>query len=433
MRLLASVLLLAAAATAARADDWPQWMGPTRDDHWVETGITRKFPEGGAKIQWRTPVAGGYSGPAVAAGRVFVFDYTTDGNTDGDPGRREKLSGVERILCLNAETGQPYWQHQYDQTYEISYPVGPRCTPTVDGDRVYALGAEGRLTCLYVADGKVAWEKDFKAAYGATTPFWGYANHPLVWNNLLFCVVGGEKSLAVAFDKKTGKEQWRALSAKEQAYCPPTMISVAGQPQLLIWDAEALNSLEPSTGKALWSVPLACDFGMSIMAPRQSGKLLFASGIVGKGLLLELQGTKQPEIVYRVDPTLALSSVNSTPIIDGETMYGVDRKGELRGIELSTGKRLWETFVPTTGERRENSGTAFLVKNGDCYFLMSETGDLVIARLTPTGYQELSRAHILEPTSTAFGRHVVWSHPAFANRHVYARNDKEILSVDLAE
>jgi outer membrane protein assembly factor BamB len=194
-----------------------------------------------------------------------------------------------------------------------------------------------------------------------------------------------------------------------------------------------LNALEPATGKTLWSVPLACDYGMSIAAPRQSGKLLFASGIVGKGLLLELDGSKQPEIVYQVEPKVALSSVNSTPIIDGGTLFGVDREGQLRGIELSTGKRLWETFAPTTGNRRANSGTAFLVKNGDCYFLMSETGDLIIARLTPTGYEELSRAHILEPTSTAFGRHVVWSHPAFANRCAFARNDKEILCVDLAE
>jgi hypothetical protein len=148
---------------------------------------------------------------------------------------------------------------------------------------------------------------------------------------------------------------------------------------------------------------------------------------------LALDGARQPEIVYRVEPTVALSSVNSTPIIDGETMYGIDREGQLRGIELATGKRLWESFAPTSGDRRVNSGTAFLVKNGDCYFLMSETGDLIIARLSPTGYQELSRAHILEPTSTAFGRHVVWSHPAFANRCAFARNDKEIVCVDLAE
>jgi outer membrane protein assembly factor BamB len=281
MRSFFLFVLFAAATIVARADDWPQWMGPTRDDRWTETGITRAFPETGAKVKWRAPVSGGYSGPAVADGRVFVFDYSTDGNTDGDPGKREKLNGVERIVCLSAATGQQIWQHKYDQVYEISYPVGPRCTPTVHGDLVYALGAEGRLTCLHVADGKLAWEKDFKAAYGAKTPYWGYANHPLVWNDLVFCVVGGEGSTAVAFDKKTGQEKWRALSAKDQAYSPPTMITVAGKPQLLIWDAAVLNALEPATGKTIWSQPLACDFGMSIMAPRQAGKLLFASGIVG--------------------------------------------------------------------------------------------------------------------------------------------------------
>jgi outer membrane protein assembly factor BamB len=427
-------LVLICVSTAAAADDWPQWMGPTRDGIWREKGIVEKFPDTGPPVVWRAKIGGGYSGPAVADGRVFVTDYLTDGDTTPDPNRKNELQGTERVLCFSATNGQKVWEHKYDCPYQISYPAGPRCTPAVDGDRVYSVGAEGRLLCLDVNDGRVIWEKDFKKDFGATTPYWGFANHPLVVGERLFCVVGGKGSVAMAFDKRTGKELWRAISAREQGYSPPTLIKAANTWQLLIWDAEALNSLNPDTGEVYWSVPLAPDFGMSIMAPRQSGNLLFTAGIVGKGVLLKLAEDKPAATeVYRVDPTKALSPVCATPMVDGDFMYGVDRDGQLRGVKLATGERLWETFAATTGDRRANSGTAFLVKNGNRYFLFSEKGDLIIAKLSPEGYEEISRAHILQPTGNAFGRPVVWSHPAFADKRMFARNDKELICVSLAK
>jgi outer membrane protein assembly factor BamB len=174
------------------------------------------------------------------------------------------------------------------------------------------------------------------------------------------------------------------LSAREQGYSPPTLIQIDARKELVIWDADSLNSLDPTSGKLNWSVPLAANFGMSIMAPRQAGNLLYVGGIVGKGVLLELTKDKAAaEIVYEVNPTKAISPVNATPIVDGDYMSGVDRDGQLRGVVLRTGERLWETFAATTGGRRENSGTAFLVKNGDRYFLFNEQGDLIIAKLTP--------------------------------------------------
>jgi outer membrane protein assembly factor BamB len=427
-----SIVLLLVAAT--RGDDWPQWMGPTRNDLWAETGILEKFPVAGPSIRWRVKIHGGYSGPAVSNGKVFLMDYQTDGDTTGDPGKRDQLTGVERIACFDTKNGKPIWEYKYEQPYNISYPVGPRATPLVDGQLVYSLGAEGKLLCLKVADGSIVWQKDFNKDYGAKTPYWGFSNHPLIDGPRLFCVVGGEGSTVVAFDKATGKELWKSLNAREQGYSPPTLIQIDARKELVVWDAESLNSLDPTSGKLNWSVPLAASFGMSIMAPRQSGSLLYAAGIVGKGVLLQL-GKDKPaaEIVYEVNPTKAISPVNSTPIIDGDHMYGVDRDGQLRGVVLRTGERLWETFAATTGGRRENSGTAFLIKNGNRYFLFSEKGDLIIAKLTPEGYNEISRAHILEPTSKAFGRSVVWSHPAFAEKCMFARNDKELVCVELAE
>lgn len=157
MRSLAITILVVMTGIKVRGDDWPQWMGPGRDNVWREKGILERFPQGGARVLWRTPIAGGYAGPAVASGRVFVTDFVPEGGEAADGPRQKGGRGTERVLCLDAGTGAILWTHDEPETYTISYPSGPRCTPLVDGDRVYTLGAEGRLVCLRVADGAVEW------------------------------------------------------------------------------------------------------------------------------------------------------------------------------------------------------------------------------------------------------------------------------------
>ena len=183
-----------------------------------------------------------------------------------------------------------------------------------------------------------------------------------------------------------------------------------------------------------WSQPLKPNYGMSIMAPRKSGDLLFASGIGNVGAVLRLNADKPAaDILWRGTRQTGVYCANSTPVIDNGTIYGVGcQQGQLRAVELKTGKRLWESFAPTTGKRRAGHGTAFLVKHQQQYFLFNESGDLIVARLTPAGYEERGRFHVLEPTGEAFGRQVVWSHPAFAQRCLFARNDKELVCVSLA-
>jgi outer membrane protein assembly factor BamB len=306
----------------------------------------------------------------------------------------------------------------------------------VSGGKVYTLGAEGNLVCLDAVKGTVVWAKDLKKEYKIKAPMWGFCGHPLVEGQRLFCLVGGKDSVAVALDKDTGKVLWRALSAKEPGYCPPTLIEAGGKKQLLIWDAESLNSLSPVTGNLYWSVPLAPLYGMSIAAPRQLGDYLFAGGIGEVGALLKLDREKPgAAVVWRGKKDNAVYCGNSTPFLEDGMIYGADcGLGALRGVRLETAERLWETFAPTTGgTRRASHGTAFLVKNGERFFLLAETGHLIIAKLSPKGYEESSRCKLLEPTGSAFGRAVLWSHPAFADRCVFARNDKELICVSLAK
>jgi len=422
------------------ADSWPQWLGPQRDGVWREKGILEKFPEGGPKRIWRVELGAGYSGPAVAGGRVFVMDRQVPAEIPKPKSVFEasQIPGNERVLCFNEADGKLLWQHAYDCPYNVSYAAGPRTTPLVAGGRVFTLGTMGDLKCLDAATGRVVWERDFKKDFGLKVPHWGVSAHPLLDGRRLICLVGGEGSVAVAFDKDTGKELWRALSAKEPGYCPPTICELGGRRQLILWHAEAVNGLDPATGRVLWLEPWKLNYGMSIATPRPLGDRLFLSCFYNGSLMLRFQpGKDAPTVAWRTAKmserdTTHLNCTMNTPVIDGGHIYGACSYGQYRCLRADTGERLWETFAPTSG-KSERWGNAFTVKQGKRFFILSERGELIIAKLSPLGYEEISRAPLLEPDNRDPGRPVVWSHPAFANRRIYARNDHGLVCADLAE
>jgi outer membrane protein assembly factor BamB len=434
------ILPLLFATLTAPADDWPQWLGPQRDSVWRERGILEKFPAGGPPVRWRTPIGAGYSGPAVAGGKVFLLDRRVRVETADprDPFARGRIPGTERVLCLDAQTGAEVWRFEYDCPYTVSYAAGPRATPTVDGQFVFTLGTEGNLMCFDTRSGFPVWSRDLKE-FAGRTPLWGFAGHPLVHGDKLICLVGGEGTTAMAFDKRTGQELWRALSAKEPGYAPPTLIRAGGREQVILWHPEAANALDPATGALFWSVPFPSRAGMSIATPRQLGDRLFFSCFYNGSLMTRLAADRPAATKVYQSPkasemdTAMLHTVMSTPFLEAGHIYGVCSYGQLRCLKADTGERVWETFAATTAGKPVRWANVFLVKQGDRFLLFNERGDLIFAKLSPQGYQELDRAHLLEPTNTDLGRPVVWSHPALANRCLYARNDREIICVSLAK
>ena len=422
------------------AEDWPHWQGPKSDGVWREHGIVDSFPAEGPPIRWRTSIAAGYSSPAVADGRVFLTDRPNSeirGNPAGATVRASE-AGRERVLCLDERDGRVLWQYEYDCPYMLSYPSGPRASPAVAGNRVYTIGAEGDLHCLDVATGRVIWARSFKRDYGVTTQTWGFAAPPLIDGNRVICLVGGVGHTVVAFDRETGKELWRALQTREPGYAPATIIQAGGRRQLIVWDSESLNALDPETGAVFWSEPFKTKMAHAIGTPRQVGDFLFISSFFDGSMMMRLD-RKEPRatVEWRIKGASevrpeGLHSLMSTPFLENGHIYGVCSFGHLRCLKLETGERVWESLAPTTvQDKPARWTTAFLVKHEDRFFIYNETGDLIIARLTPKGYEEIGRAHLLDPTNRAGGRDVHWSHPAFANGCVYVRNDREIICADL--
>jgi outer membrane protein assembly factor BamB len=449
--LFPALALLSFAGAMVRGDDWPQWRGPQRDGVWREDGILETFPTHGLTVRWRTLIGAGFSGPAVAGGRVFLMDRVTKEDPDTEVKSRwdfrDQTMGLERVLGMDEATGRILWTHSYLCKYSVAYGIGPRVTPTVQGDKLYSLGTMGDLYCLEAATGKEVWKKNLVRDYGTKVPLYGYATQPLVDGDRLIVMVGGSNQTVVAFDRHTGQEVWKALSAAEPGYSAPLIHQFGGQRQLIVWHSEGLAGLAPDSGKTLWSIAHPTKIGMSITTPAIEGNRLAVSSQYEGALMLQFKpGATTPEILWQASTggspekewkTKGFNTVFSTVLLRDHFMYGVSLYGEMCCLDGNTGERLWTTLVPTSGgtQPKDRWCSAFMVPHRDRVFIFNEKGDLILTRLSAKGYEEISRAHIVEPdmpSDGSGGRKVAWAHPAFANRCVYVRNNQELICVSLA-
>lgn len=405
--------------------DWPQWRGPTRDGVWTESGVRTSLPEQ-LTPRWRTEIGSGYSGPTVAGGRVYVMDRLTEPQE------------VERVLCFEWDTGKPVWSHEYACSYAgVSYRAGPRCSVHIVADLAYTLGTMGRLICFQAADGEIVWQKDLNEEYEIEMPIWGISAAPVIEGDLLIVPVSGKDAWLAAFDRKTGKEVWKAFSDRGN-YSAPIVVDQAGKRVLVCWSGDRVVGVAPRTGELYWEYPLkAKNMPLACATPLLHGEQLFLTAFYDGCAVLALDQNKTAiDEVWRrrganERRTDGLHSIISTPIAIGDHVYGVDSYGEFRCLSLKDGSRVWEdkTAVP-----RKRWATIHFVKNGEHTWMFNERGELLLGKLSPQGFEELDRAKLIEPTRGQLNRRggVCWSHPAFAYKHVFARNDKELVCADLS-
>lgn len=427
-RALFGMLILVVCGQTAGAADWNQWRGNNRDGVWRETGIVERFDKPQLDIKWRAPIEGGYSGPTVADGRVYVTDRVVEPEQ------------IERVHCFDAKTGKVLWQHVYPCAYrDVGYDAGPRAAVTVHDGLAYALGAMGNLHVLSADTGDVVWKKDLNTEYKIRMPIWGIAASPLIEKNLVIVHIGGENNAClVAFDKKTGEEKWRSLPDKA-SYSSPVIMDYKGLRLMICYTGENVVGMNPSDGSVYWKVPFpARRMIIGVADPVVYRDYVFLTNFFDGSMLVKLEdgGKKASKVWQRAGEseknTDALHSIIATPVIDDGHVYGVDSYGELRCLDLMTGDRVWED---TTAVPKARWSNIHFVRHPEHDWLFNERGELIIANLSPEGFKEISRSKLIEPTMGQLRQRdgVCWSHPAFANRHVFIRNDKEIVCASLAK
>jgi outer membrane protein assembly factor BamB len=418
---LAGTLIVCLLCTARMpAADWPQWRGTSRDGVWRETGIVKSIPRTGLKVRWRAKIGRGYSGPVVADGRVFVTDQVFNPE-------------VERVLCFEEATGNPIWTHSYPVDYEhMEYGNGPRASPTVHDGKVYTLGTQLDLCCLNAATGKLLWQKDLEQEYDASMPRYGASAAPLVEGEFLIVCVGGQpEASVVAFDRNTGEERWKALD-DQPAYSAPIVIDGGGCRQAIVWTADNIVSLNPTTGEVYWKEKWKTGFDAAQVVATpvlHKDRLLFVMAWNRGSKMLKLDSEKPAASVLwrtRSRPTTTFS----TPfMIDDDHFCSIDNVGGLCCQDANSGDELWRT---TEAAGSGALGQAHLTPNGNRVFIFNQRGQLISARLTPEGYDETGRTLLVEPTAAFRAQGpIAWAHPAYANKHVIARNDRVLVSASL--
>jgi outer membrane protein assembly factor BamB len=386
---------------------------------WRETGILTAFPKEGLKVRWRAAVGPGWSSPSVAGGRVYLTDSQLM------PPRAK-----ERVWCFEETTGKLLWIYSYDVVYpDWAFTDGPgrgpTATPTVHDGKVYTVGNRGDLCCLDALKGELLWKRNLEKEYQVQD--FAFSACPLIEGNLeILCIGSYPRTMAssvLALDKDSGKEVWKTPT-EGLTNSSPIVITAGGKRQLIVWTQGSVTSLDPMNGRLYWRERMNTAAASAIAIPVFHKDLLLISG-----LMFELDADR-PDASVLWPETRAVSrrvlSNTSTPLIQGDYVYSAKSSGEFVCLELRTGKEVWSTDKVTA--LTESGASIHLTPNGDGVFLYTDQGELIRAKLSAKGYEEISRTLLLKPVA----KMRAWPPPAYANRHVFVRNDEELICASLA-
>jgi outer membrane protein assembly factor BamB len=393
---LLALSTLIAVTPAARALDWPQWRGPDRTGVSQETGLLKKWPEGGPQRIWMFENAGkGYSAPAIAGGKYFTI------------GTRD---GAEALLILDANTGQELRVAKIGEVLENKWGDGPRGTPTVDGDRVYALSGPGDLVCVGIADGKVRWKVSM-SSLGGKVPNWGYTESVLVDGNKVLCTPGGAKGTVAALDKLTGKVIWQSKGLTEPAhYSSIVAATINGTPQYVQRNEKSIFGLAAADGRVLWQTDFPGRTAM-IPTPIVSGNEVYVTAGYGTGCkMVRIEPDNKVTVVYE---NKVAKNHHGGFVKIGDYLYG---HGDPQWIcqNFKTGEEVWSSRALGKG--------AVGAADGMLYCLEESSGVVALVEASPKGWKEVSRFTLSPQTKIRSSSGKVWTHPVIAHGKLYLRD-----------
>ena len=385
--------------STARSADWPQWRGPNRDGISKETGFQKNWSASPPKIAWRAPLGPGYSAVAISQGRAFTM---------------ASRGGNELVLCIDAATGKELWSFRTDSTYESGQGDGPRSTPTVDGNWVYALGARGKLYALNAKDGKKVWFHDLQTEYGSEIPGWGTSTSPLVEGDLLLVDIGGKTGHSIgAFNKRSGQLVWKTHTDK-QGYSSPIAVTVNGVRQILFFTGTSLLSVSPS-GTVHWKYPWRTSYYANIATPVfiAPDKVFISTAYDTGAAVLKLVGGKEKPAFQELWKSKVAQNHFNTSVLHNNHIYGFDQ-GILQCVEVNSGTEKW---------KQSGFGKGSVILAEGHLIVLGERGQLALVEATPAAYKEKGRMQPLTGKT--------WTAPALANGKLYLRNEKEMICLDL--
>lgn len=411
--LIGAALCFAATAMAA---DWPQWRGPDRTGY-VPAGAPVPLNLDLHKILWHIDIGDGVASPVVAGGRVIYID---------------NQKAKETVHAADAQTGKEIWNHALDDvTHDQQSKPGPRCTPLMDGDRVYAQSCRGELHCLDAADGKLIWRISYVRDLGAIfigekgkaegASRHGYTGSPLIDGDHLIVEAGGQHGAAiVCLDKKTGKVIWKSQD-EMPGYAAPIEAELLDSRQIVAFMAESVIGLDPADGKLLWRVPVKTALGRNVTTPNVIGdRVLVAShqaGLVGIKVTKDTGGYAAEAEWIAKDLAINFSS----PVAVGDYLYGVGPSKNLICVNIRTGKQTWskDGFFPGTPGGSTHAGFIVMDKN---IMALTNPGELVMFTADSKEFHLIGRTQVCGQN---------WCNPAYADGKLFLRDAHSLVCVEL--
>ncbi|HEV2915812.1 MAG TPA: PQQ-binding-like beta-propeller repeat protein [Pyrinomonadaceae bacterium] len=397
------LLCLAVESMSQTAGEWPQWRGPNRDGISKETGLLKQWPAEGPPLVWKATGAGrGYSSLAISGGRIFTM---------GLRGEREY------VIAFDVSTGKEAWATAHGTAYRDSRGDGPRGTPTVDGDRLYALGGNGDLSCLETRTGKSIWAMNILQKFGAENIGWGISESPLVIGDRLLVNAGGKGASIVALNKKDGAVIWKTQSDKA-GYSSAMTVQVGGKTQVVFFTQERALGLDPSDGKVLWEYARPANDVANVATPVVRGNRVWISSDYGTGGgLVEIKADAKGVTASEVYFTKEMRNHHSSSILVGEYLYGFS-SGILTAMRFDTGEVAW---------RDRSVGKGSIVYADGHLYCLSENGVVGLVEATPAAYREKGRFRIPQESLPT------WTHPVISGGRLYLRDQETIYAFDVRE
>jgi outer membrane protein assembly factor BamB len=397
---IVTLVCLAQQGMAQTGANWPQWRGPNRDGISKETGLLKQWPEAGPPLAWKATGAGrGYSSFSISNGRLYTLGLRGD---------------REFVVAFDVATGKEAWATPHGSAFHNDRGDGPRGTPTVDGDRVYALGGNGDLSALDARTGKVVWTKNVLKDFGGSNITWGISESPLVMGNKVIVNAGGPDASIVALNKSDGSVIWKSQSDKA-GYSSAIPVQVNGATQVVVFTGQRAVGLDVNDGRLLWEYAKPSNRVANVATPIVRANRIFISSDYGTGGgVVEIKPDNKAEEIYF---TKEMRNHHSSSVLIGDHLYGFS-SAILTAMKFDTGEIAW---------RDRSVGKGSLVYADGHLYCLSENGVVGLVEATPTGYKEKGRFRIEQ------GSLPTWAHPVVAGGRLYLRDQDTIYAYDVRE